>query len=67
MGLAIRLIQPGQLPIAGRDPVAPVPLWDADVTPVILGECRDSQGFPLPVTAALSDERRCDLPAFSAR
>lgn len=49
MGLAVRLSQPGQLPIACRKPVGPVPLWDADGPPIVLGECRDAQGFPLPV------------------
>jgi hypothetical protein len=34
--------------VTDREPAA-APLWDADGAAVVLGECRDALGFPLPV------------------
>lgn len=50
MALTVHFEQAGQRPLAEQDSAIPLPLWKPDEPTVLLGECRDPQGFPLPVT-----------------
>lgn len=50
MALTVRLTAPRHPGFAGREPVSPIPLWDEQRPPTVLGECRDAEGFPLPIT-----------------
>lgn len=49
MSLAVRISQPWQASPGGDARCAPIPVWNADAPVVILGDCRDTDGFPMPV------------------
>jgi hypothetical protein len=66
VSLAVRISQPWQAPPVGDEPRAPVHLWNAEGPVAMLGDCRDAQGFPVPVTPSprtLFGPRGCCLVA----
>jgi hypothetical protein len=64
--LAVRMSQPRQAPLAGDERRTPVLLWSAEGPVAMLGDCRDAQGFPVPVAPSprtLFGPRGCCLVA----
>jgi len=50
MAISVRLHQPKQPLLPEQHTRQPLPLWERNGATVILGDSRDDQGFPIPVT-----------------